>query len=54
MKLAAKFAASHPELNTDRYYLYFSNELSNEESYSDELHIADEKHCKWCLRKNNH
>lgn len=52
MKLAAKFAVSHPELNTERHYVYFSNEDSVEESSFDELHIADEKRCKWCLRKN--
>lgn len=51
MKLAAQFAASHPELNTERHYVYFSNEHSHEESSFDELHIADEKRCKWSLRK---
>jgi hypothetical protein len=43
MQLAASFASDHPEMNSDRFYVMFTNTSDKNDFSSYEINIADVK-----------
>lgn len=43
MRIAKQFADEHPELNREKHYVRFKNNLASDQSVIDEIEIADEK-----------